>query len=119
MPLTRIALILLFCTILVAMLVVTARASLDRSILDVGPALMSDPWFHATLADAYFGFLTFYAWVFYKEPGVWRKLIWFLLIMTLGNIAMSVYVLIQLVRADHEQGIGSILLSDRTGLHEP
>lgn len=78
------------------MLVVTAVASLDRSLLDVGPELTSDPWFLATLFDAYFGFLTFYVWVAYKEPGVFRKSLWFLLIMALGNIAMSVYMLIQL-----------------------
>ena len=48
----------------------------------------------------------------YKEPGVWRKLIWFVLIMTLGNIAMSVYVLIQLMCVDRRKGVESILLRD-------
>ncbi len=80
----------LFGGILVALLAVTTYASLDRSVFDVGPQLTSDPWFHATLADAYFGFLTFYVWVAYQESGLWRKLPWFVLIMTLGNIAMSV-----------------------------
>ena len=106
----RMILGLMFSAILVAMLAVATYASLDRSILNVGPQLMSDPWFQATLADAYFGFLTFFAWVAYKEPGIWRKLIWFVLIMTLGNIAMSAYVLIQLVRVDRTKGIESILL---------
>jgi 4-hydroxybenzoate polyprenyltransferase len=109
----RTTLVLWFSAILVAMLAVTTYASLERSILNVGAQLTSDPWFQATLADAYFGFLTFFAWVAYKEPGVWRKLIWFVLIMTLGNIAMSAYVLIQLVRVDRTKGIESILLRDR------
>ena len=115
----RTILVLLFSAILVAMLAVTTYASLDRSILDVGPQLTSDPWFHATLADAYFGFLTFFVWVAYKEPGIWRKVIWFVLIMTLGNIAMSAYVLIQLVRVDRTKGIESILLRDRRWSNEP
>ena len=115
----RTTLAVLFTAILVAMLAVTTYASLDRSILNVGAQLTSDPWFQATLADAYFGFLTFFAWVAYKEPGIWRKVIWFVLIMTLGNIAMSAYVLIQLVRVDRTKGIESILLRDRRWSNEP
>lgn len=75
------------------MFYVTIMASLDRSILKVGPELLNDRWFHATLADAYFGFITFYVWVAYKEKKLAAKLIWFML---LGNIAMSIYVLSQL-----------------------
>lgn len=106
----RTVLIFVFGGILVAMLTVTTYASLDRSIFDAGSELMSDAWFHATLADAYFGFLTFYVWVAYKEAELWRKFVWFLLIMTLGNIAMSVYVLIQLWHWDARQGIEALLL---------
>ena len=106
----RATLVLLFSAILIAMLGVTTYASLDRSIFKVGPELTADPWFQATLADAYFGFITFFVWVAYKEPGIPRKLIWFVLIMTLGNIAMSIYVLIQIFGADRKKGIESILL---------
>ena len=108
---TRLLLVLLFVLILAAMLAVTTYASLDRSILSLGSQLTSDPWFQATLVDAYFGFLTFYVWVTYKEPLVWRKLLWFVLIMTLGNIAMSVYVLIQLWRWEPDLGIEHMLVS--------
>ncbi len=87
----------MFTGILLAMLFVTVRASLVRSVLDNGP-LMSDVWFQATLADAYFGFLTFFVWVAWKEPTFLRRAIWFLLIMLLGNLAMSVYVLIVIVK---------------------
>jgi hypothetical protein len=115
----RTILVLLFGAILVTMLAVTTYASLDRSILKVGPPLTSDPWFHATLVDAYCGFLTFFAWVAYKETALWKKLIWFVLIMTLGNIAMSIYVLIQLVRVDRTQKIESILFRDLKSIDEP
>lgn len=106
----RLTLLLLFGGILLSMLAVTTYASLDRSIFNVGSQLTSDPWFHATLADAYFGFLTFYLWVAYKEPRAWQKLLWFMLIMTLGNIAMSIYVLLQLRHWDAERGVESLLL---------
>jgi len=72
------------------------------------------PWAVATLFDAYFGFLTFYAWVFYKETSWVARLIWFVLIMGLGNIAMSSYVLIQLFRLRAEQSASDILLRSRS-----
>lgn len=101
---------LVFATILIAMLAVTTYASLDRSVFKVGSDLTSDRWFQATLADAYFGFITFYVWVFYKERGPLFRVIWFVLIMTLGNIAMSIYVLIQLWKWNPVTGVEGILL---------
>jgi hypothetical protein len=103
-------LIILFSLILVGMLTVTTIASLDRGIFSVGSELLSDRWFQATLADAYFGFITFYVWVAYKEATIIRRVIWFVLIMTLGNIAMSIYVLIQLVRMKPQDGWSGLLL---------
>ena len=107
---TRTLLMLLFGLILASMLAITTYASLDRSIFSVGTQLTSDPWFLATLADAYFGFLTFYVWVAYKEHSVWRKLLWFVLIMILGNIAISVYLLIQLWHWETTLGIEGFLM---------
>lgn len=107
----RITLTILFSLILVAMLAVTTYASLDRNVFDVGSQLTSDPWFQATLADAYFGFLTFYVWVAYKEAGLWRKVLWFVLIMTLGNIAMSVYMLVQLAKMKSDDSLSDLLLT--------
>lgn len=104
----RVLLSLLFAGVLVSMLAVTVYASLDRSLLDVGPELTADPWFQATLVDAYFGFLTFYIWVAYKERKLGRRIVWFVLIMTLGNIAMSIYVLIQLWKWDSDQGLQAL-----------
>ncbi len=103
-------LFVLFSSILVGMLLVTTVASLDRGIFSVGPELLSDRWFQATLADAYFGFITFYVWVAYKEPTLVRRVIWFVLIMTLGNIAMSIYVLMQLARMKPQDGWPELLL---------
>ena len=52
--------------------------------------------------DAYFGFITFFCWLAWRERSLGIKIVWFVLIMALGNIAMSLYVLIQLfgLRAD-------------------
>ena len=72
-----------------------------RHVFDNGP-LMRDVWFQATLLDAYFGFLTFYVWVAWKERTLAGRVVWFVLIMTLGNMAMSAYVILQLIRLPPE-----------------
>lgn len=89
---------LLFSTILISMLSVTSWASFHENILLIPQATQSDPWFIATLFDAYAGFLTFYAWLCYKSTGVFSKLVWLALILLLGNIAMSAYMLILLFK---------------------
>jgi hypothetical protein len=96
----RAALLALFGGILAAMLVVTVTASLHQPLWEWS-GLRAEPdrwWTWATLADAYFGFLTFYAWVFYKETRATARAAWFVAIMLLGNIAMAVYVLRQLAK---------------------
>jgi hypothetical protein len=108
----RTALFTLFGVILVAMLVVTITASLQQPLWDWG-GLKAEPdrwWTYATLADAYFGFLTFYAWVFYKESGAVARGGWFVAIMLLGNIAMAVYVLLQLARLRPGEPVAQLLL---------
>ena len=52
-----------FAVVLVSMLVLTTTASLDQGIVEAGAELWPDAWFRATLADAYFGFLTVFLWI--------------------------------------------------------
>jgi len=109
---SRLALKLLFGSILAGMLVVTTTASLRQPLWE-WTGLVAEPdrwWTYATLADAYFGFLTFYAWVFYKEASATSRTGWFIAIMLLGNMAMAVYVLLQLHRLRADQPAESILL---------
>ncbi len=101
---------LLFWGILITMLYATITASLDRNVLVAGKELWLDPWGKATLCDAYFGFTTFFVWVAYKECSWAGKIIWFILIMILGNIAMSIYVLIQLFKLKAGDSLESVLL---------
>ena len=101
-----------FSAIFLLMLIVTIRASLVRSVFDNGH-LMSDPWFLATLCDAYCGFLTFYVWVFLKETSTFSRLVWFVLVMTLGNFAMAAYVLLQLHQCGSNGTVETFLLPAR------
>ena len=70
----------------------------------------ASPWAVATLFDAYFGFVTFFVWVCFKERSLAAKVIWFVLIMALGNIAMSGYVLIQLFRLKPDEPLSDLVL---------
>jgi hypothetical protein len=93
----RATLLIVFGLILFLMLAVTAWASWDRAVWQALD-LFRDPWFVATFADAYCGFVTFYVWVAYKERSTTARVLWFLAIMGLGNIAMASYMLLQLFR---------------------
>ncbi len=96
-------LIALFGLSFVWMSIMTVRTSLQMNIMDSFPLFSANPWAVATLWDAYFGFITFYVWVAWRERGWGARMLWFILIMGLGNIAMSGYMLIQLLKlAPHD-----------------
>jgi hypothetical protein len=102
---------ILFAGILLVMIVCTGYASTRQSVLEWS-GLTAGPdryWTIATLFDAYFGFLTFYVWVVYKERRWVLKLLWFVAIMTFGNMAMASYVLLQLARLRVDQPASAIL----------
>ena len=101
---------IVFALVLIAMLAVTTVATLDRGLFEAGVDLWADPWFRATLADAYFGFLAVYLWIAYKERTWSRRLLWLVLVMSLGNIAIAVYVLWQLARLPRGAGVEELLL---------
>ena len=100
----------IFGLILIGMLAVTTVASLDRGVFEAGVELWPDPWFKATLADAYFGFLVVWLWIAYKEGGWIRPAIWALLLAGFGNIAIAVYMLIELFRLRADDPIEKLLI---------
>jgi hypothetical protein len=100
----------LFAFIGLSLVLLSVWASLDRNVLDAARALWPDAWFRATLADAYAGFLTLYAWVFYKERTAGARILWLVLFLGLGNIAIASYVLIQLFKLREGEPIETLLL---------
>lgn len=102
------ALKFLFAFIFVWMIVLTVRTSLQISLWDALDSFAGNPWAVATLYDAYFGFITFWVWVAYKESTMTARLLWLLAILCLGNIAMSFYVLLQLFRLKPDQPLEAL-----------
>ena len=96
---------LMFGAIFLWMLGMTLHIQMHKSLL-MSPTEFSwatTPWACATLFDAYFAFLTFFVWVCYKEASMAGRVVWFILIMALGNIAISSYMLLQLFRLKPEE----------------
>ena len=110
---SKTALRLIFGFIFLSLFAYTSWASTQQAVWD-WRGLVDGPdrwWTIATLIDAYYAFLTFYVWVFYKETRALPRLGWFVGIMLLGNMAMAAYVLLQLARLREGEPASAILAS--------
>lgn len=88
------SLLALFWTgVLVAMLIVTVDASLDRSVVVAARDLWRDPWGRATLFDAYFAFLAVWVWIAWRERTALARGAWLVALLALGNFAIAAYFL--------------------------
>jgi hypothetical protein len=99
-----------FLVVLASMLAVTSWASTEVALWRLPREIWMHPWFIATLFDAYWGFLTFWCWIAYKERGWPARAAWLVAVLLLGNIAMAVYALIQLFRVPVTAGVEAVLL---------
>lgn len=106
---------LLFIIVLGSMLWVTSWASLQVSILAIPRNVFTHPWFIATLFDAYFGFLTFYVWQAWKEQSLVARVLWFIDVMLLGNLAMAIYLLVELFRIKETSQISEVITRRNPG----
>ena len=88
---------ILFSAVLASMLAVTTWASLHQALGDFArSATIRDPWVIATLFDAYWAFIAFYVWVAWKEQSLAARVLWFISIILLGNLAIAAYMLDEL-----------------------
>jgi hypothetical protein len=99
-----------FSVVVISMLVVTGWASAQGALWNMPRAVATHPWFIATLFDCYFGFLTFYVWLAYRETGWLPRIIWLVAILLLGNLAMASYVLSIVWRLPANAPIEAVLL---------
>ncbi|HET7535123.1 MAG TPA: DUF1475 family protein [Candidatus Didemnitutus sp.] len=105
-----VALRIFFAVVLVSMLTVTSWAGRQVPLWQIPRSVGGHPWFIATLFDTYWGFLTFYVWQWYREPAWVSRLLWFLAIVLLGNIAMSSYGLMVVSRLSRDAKPEQLLL---------
>jgi Protein of unknown function (DUF1475) len=106
---------ILFVVILASMIWVTTWAGTQCPLLGVPRAVATHPWFIATMFDAYWGFITFYVWVCYRQVSWTARIAWILAILALGNIAMSSYCLAALSQAPKDGKLSDVLIARRNG----
>mmetsp|Transcript_25682 Transcript_25682/g.64808 ORF Transcript_25682/g.64808 Transcript_25682/m.64808 type:complete len:156 (-) Transcript_25682:179-646(-) len=73
------------------------------------PELLT-PWMTATLVDIYIAFLCCYAWIFYKERSWLARGLWLLAVLSTGSIAITAYVVLQLLRLPPGSSVERLLL---------
>lgn len=101
-----------FIVVFVSMVYITVKAGMHENLFAAIARLSDDPWAVATLWDAYFGFLTFYIWVLHRE-GWLGRIVWFVLIMSLGNMAMAAYALIKLFKVEQTATFADVVVGPR------
>jgi len=89
---------LIFALILITIVGATSWASSIMPFYRTPQAVVTHPWFIATLVDTYLAFFTYWLWVAYKERSALVSGLWLVLIFALGNMAMAAYALITLFR---------------------
>ena len=95
----------LFSLLFVWMCYVVISTGMASSLFDQWSFLGGIPWMRATLWDFYANVTVIFVWLCYKETKLWLKLIWLILLVTLGSIASCAYILIQLFTLKPGEGL--------------
>lgn len=106
----------LFILIILSMLAVTGWAGSQQALGEFArSATFREPWVIATLFDAYWAFVTFYVWVAWREQSLGARVLWFVAIILLGNIAMAAYMLAQLFRVPADGSLQEVFVRREPG----
>jgi hypothetical protein len=84
--------------------------SLESNLFKEWDNLAAIPWMRATLWDFYANVLAIFCWVAYKERSFAMKGLWLVLLVTLGSIATSGYILIELFRLSPGETVKDLLV---------
>ncbi len=110
----RVFLKLIFMSFFAAILWGTITATLDRGMITALRELWPDAWFRASMIDTYCAFLTIYLWIAYKEKSFFSRVLWFVLVLVLGTLAYSIYILIQLFKLKPEEPLNHLFIRSPT-----
>lgn len=87
---------ILFSAVLVFMGYAIVSTSMQSNLFKEWDYLAGIPWMKATLWDFYANVLVLSVWICYKEAALWKKIVWIILLATLGSIGTCAYLLVQL-----------------------
>lgn len=63
-----------------------------NTFMSEGSILMGMAWGQMSMVDLYVGFLAVYGWIWFREKGTGSRIIWFILMMTMGSLATCLYI---------------------------
>lgn len=106
---------ILFLGVLGSMIWVTSWASLHTPLFEIPREILRHPWFIVALMGAYWGFVTFYAWVAWKEQSWAARVLWAIAIMLLGNIAMAIYMIDELFSVSSRSDLTKVVARRNEG----
>jgi len=92
------------------MIFVVISTSLESNLISEWPKLAQIPWMSATIKDFYTNTFVLFLWIAYKERSMAMRILWLFLIVGLGSIAVTAYVLIQLFALNPGEPAEQILL---------
>jgi len=95
----------LFSILFVWMCYMVISTSISSNLFTNWDFLGGIPWMRATLWDFYTNVTVIFVWLCYKENKLYFKIIWLVLLVTLGSIASCAYVLIQLFKLKPGEGL--------------
>jgi len=96
---------ILFSILFVWICYVVITTSISSNLFTNWDSLGGIPWMRATLWDFYTNVTVIFVWICYKENKLYLKIIWLILLVTLGSIASCAYVLIQLFKLKPGEGL--------------
>ena len=107
---------ILFIVVLGSMLAVTSWAGMQQSLSAFAhSATFRNPWVIATLFDAYWAFIAVFVWVAWKEQSVASRVLWFISLIALGNLAIAVYFLRELFAVPADGSLDPVFASRNPG----
>src|ERR1043165_5200654 len=107
---------ILFIVVLGSMLAVTSWAGMQQSLGTFAhSATFRNPWVIATLFDAYWAFIAVFVWVAWKEQSLAARVLWFVSLIALGNMAIAAYFLRELFSVPQNGPLDPVLARRNPG----
>ena len=94
------------------MLATVAYGLASGGFSEEGSTILGLPWGRVTIVDLYVGLVIFAAWVAIRETRWTARIVWWLALATLGNLASAVYLTAASFRS---ADIGQLLRGSRHG----
>jgi len=67
-----------------------------------GTMLFAMPWARVMILDIYIGFVIFGTWIYFREQNIRRFLMWFILLLFIGNLIAVAYIIYVILNSKND-----------------